>query len=90
MFSEADLKVFRENYCRQMQGPFLNFCFLSLSLLLFLRIFVLEFVNVTHSLLLPTFLVLMFFFFKVKNDQMANLNKYLLMFLVPMVVLVVA
>jgi hypothetical protein len=43
-----------------------------------------------HSLILPTMLVTMFYYFKVKNKQMANLNKYLLSILVPFVVLVTA
>ena len=73
-----------------MQGPFLTFCVINLSLLLFLRVFVLQFVNIMHSLILPTLLVTMFYYFKVKNKLMANLNKYLLSILVPLVVLVVA
>ena len=43
-----------------------------------------------HSLILPTMLVTMFYYFKVKNKQMANLNKYLLSILVPFVALVTA
>ena len=35
-------------------------------------------------------LVTMFYYFKVKNKQMANLNKYLLSILVPFVALVTA
>lgn len=73
-----------------MQGPFLTFCCYSLALLLFLRIFVLEFVNFMHSLLLPAALVIMFFYFREKNNYSSNLNKYMLLILVPLVVLIVA
>ena len=73
-----------------MQGPFLTFCCYSLSLLLFMRIFVLEFVNIMHSLLLPAALVILFYYFREKNNYSANLNKYMLMILVPLVVLIVA
>ena len=89
-FSEKDFKLFREKYCREMQGPFLSFCCYSLCLLLFLRIFILEFVNIMHSIILPTVLVLLFLFFKEKNNTMDNLNTYMLTILVPIVVLVVA
>jgi hypothetical protein len=90
IYTENDFRKFREAYCRNMQGPFLTFCCYSLSLLLFMRIFVLEFVNIMHSLLLPAALVILFFYFKEKNKDSANLNKYLLMILVPLVVLIVA
>lgn len=73
-----------------MQGPFLSFCCYSLCLLLFLRIFILEFVNIMHSIILPTLLVLLFLFFKEMNNTMVNLNIYMLTILVPIVVLVVA
>jgi hypothetical protein len=90
LYSEDDFRKFREIYCRNMQGPFLTFCCYSLGLLLFLRIFVLEFVNFMHSLLLPAALVVMFFYFREKNNYSSNLNKYMLMILVPSVVLIVA
>ncbi|TNV86645.1 hypothetical protein FGO68_gene11630 [Halteria grandinella] len=89
-YFEGEFRIFREQQCQQMQGPFLNFCFYSLCFLLFLRVFVLEFVNIMHSLALPTFLVLLFFFFKEKNKTMSSLNQYLLQILVPLVVLIVA
>lgn len=73
-----------------MQGPFLTFCFYSLCVLLFLRIFILPYVNIIHSYVLPLCLVLLFRYFRVKNNLMANLNMYLLSILVPLVVLIVA
>lgn len=73
-----------------MQGPFLEFCFIALCVLLFLRVFVLEYVNVMHSLALPSFLVLLFYCFKEKNKEMENLNIYLLAILLPLVILIVA
>ena len=73
-----------------MLGPFLKYCCDSLVLLLFLRIFVLEFVNIMHSIALPSFLVLLFFFFKEKNRQQVNLNQYMLTILLPAVVLISA
>ena len=50
----------------------------------------LEYVNVMHSLALPSFLVLLFYCFKEKNKEMENLNIYLLAILLPLVILIVA
>lgn len=90
LYSEEELKTFREHNCRQMQVPFLTFCLVSVSALLFLRVFILQFVNIMHSLALPSFLVLLFYYFRERNKTMANLNFYLLTILLPLVVLVVA
>lgn len=73
-----------------MQKPFLLFCLISLSILMFLRIFILEFVNIVHSFGLPFCLVLLFYYFNERNKVMKNLNAYLLTILVPLVVLIVA
>lgn len=74
-----------------MQTPFLKFSLVSLCILLFLRIFVLEFISIIHNFGLPACLVALFYYFNEKNrSSMANLNKYLLTILVPLVVLIVA
>jgi hypothetical protein len=73
-----------------MQGPFLTYCLVSLCILLFLRVFILEFVNITHSIALPTFLVVLFWLFREGNRRLANLNVWLLAVLSPLVVLIVA
>lgn len=62
----------------------------SLVLLVFLRIFVLEFINIIHSYCLPICLLLLFWFFNEQNKKRTDLNFYLLSILVPGVVLIVA
>ena len=89
-FSEEEFMHYRKLNCQNMQKPFLKFCLISLSILLFLRVFVLEFVNIVHSCALPICLVLLFWFFNERNEEANNLNVYLLIILVPSVVLIVA
>ena len=74
----------------KMQSPFLKFSCYSLSLLVFLRIFVLQFVNAIHSYILPVCLLLLFIYFRDLNYRSKDLNFYLLTILVPLVVLIVA
>lgn len=67
IYDESDFRAYREKNCRKMQRPFLQFCFVSLCILLFMRIFVLQYVNIIHSYGLPSCLVLLFWYFNEKN-----------------------
>lgn len=89
-FTEKAFKSYREKHCQKMQGPFLMFSLTTLGILLFLRIFVLQFINIIHSYILPAALVILFWFFLQLNKRRSDLNFYMLTVLVPLVVLIVA
>ena len=73
-----------------MQMTLFKVFMVTLSCLLFSRIFILEYVSIVHSYILPSFLWLLFWYIKEKNKHMPTLNTYLLAILSPLVVLTVA
>ena len=89
-YDEEDFLRFREKYSMKMLKPFLQLSLMNLSLLLFMRIFVFQFVNIIHSYCLPACLVFLFWYFNELNKKQANLNTYMLTILIPVVVLIVA
>lgn len=89
-YQEQDFVKLRNQNCKKMQGPFLKSCLCGVTALTILRFFILQYVNEMHSYILPTFLVALFWFFKEMNNYSTKLNHYLILFLVPAVVLVVA
>lgn len=90
IYTEEEFLAFWERNCRKLQEPFLKYCLIALCILLFLRMCIFEYTNMSRSYILPGTLVAIFWYAYEKNKVSTVLNYYLITLLVPLVVYVSA